>query len=159
MKVLLILCLLCSPLWAGEALLPQYQTPVPFTFGMFFDLSIKLYAAQLSDERARVEVFITRSGKLQMKVDVRQRYLPQVKKEAETWIEDYSRKLHDQMQKYANQIWKSFPELVSGEPYVSASDYLKTFVSLDGTMIGYSDGLKFLWRGRERDIRPVVNAW
>jgi len=156
---ILVLFFSCSLPFANEALILQYQKTIPFSFGLYYDMSLKIHALKYSDEKIRSEIFITQSGKLQLKLDFRRAQLPQDKKEAEQFIEDSSRKIHSEMHRFAISLWKVFPSLVDGEPYIEEDDYLKTFVSLDGSSIGFSDGMRFLWRSRERDNRPVTNSW
>ncbi len=156
---ILTLFFMVSTNFANEALILQYQKTIPFSFGLYYDMSLKLNALKYSDEKIRAEIFIAQSGKLQLKLDFRRTYLPQDKKLAEQFIEDSSRKIHSEMHKYAIALWKVFPGLVEGDPYIEEDDYLKTFVSLDGSSIGFSDGMRFLWRTRERDDRPVTNSW
>ncbi len=157
--LVLAFCFFSVKAESEELLLEEYRRPVPFTFGLYMDLSLKVKALQVSRPNYRVEAYIGQSGKLQVKIDFLRAMLPAQKDEAEQLIEDTSMKVHTQMLEFARGLWKTYSGMVQGEPFVSQDDYLRTLVYLDGSMIGFSEETRFMWKTVQRDPRPVTNTW
>jgi hypothetical protein len=162
-KFILITCLifLLTPCknYAGGALVNLYKTPVTFTFGILIDMNCKIFSNKHTKSLYNTQMYIGKSGIVQLHIKFKRSRLPVKKHEAEALIEDVSLKIKAEADEMIQGIWNLFPEEVPDEAFIGIKELVSGIVFLDLKQIGFADGNVFYWRKQKRPTQVITNSY
>jgi hypothetical protein len=159
MKNILILLILISSSFGNEALIELYRREIPMTFGLLMDLNAKMFSIKNQYSYLKTELYIGKSGNIQLHLEFERSKLPSSKDKAEQMIEDMSMKIKSQAEILVKDLWKIYPGELPYSAFADGKELVTTVVFLNGKQIGYSEENRFYWRTQPRPQGPVTNKW
>lgn len=144
---------------AGEELVNTYRVPVTITFGMWADLHFRLFSMQHTSPVHDVQLYLGKSGGVQLQLRYQRDRLPRKKVEAEGFIEDKSMKIKKEAEHLVQGLWAIYPQDVPEHVFADQNDIVNTFVFLNTEQIGFADGDIFYWKKKEIPTRVLTNKW
>ena len=140
---------------AGEELVNTYRVPVTITFGMWADLHFRFFSLQHSSEVHEVQLYLGKSGGVQLQLSYQRNRLPRKKVEAEAFIEDKSMKIKKEAEQLVQGLWAIYPKDIPEHVFADQNDIVNTFVFLNREQIGFADGDIFYWKKKEIPTRVL----
>ncbi len=145
--------------FAGDELLGLYKIPVPMTFGLLFDLHLKIFSLKYTDALHETRMYIGKSGGVQLHIRFQRDHLPLKKGSAEQFIEDKALKIKREADLLVQGLWNLFPKDIPETAFADQMDIVHSFVFLNGVRIGFADGDTFYWKKKQIPERVMTNKW
>ncbi|PCJ20399.1 MAG: hypothetical protein COB02_05030 [Candidatus Cloacimonadota bacterium] len=156
---LVLIILSQTSFFTENELVKLYQTPVTFSFGILIDMNCKIFSNKHTKVLYTTEMYIGKSGVIQLHIKFKRSRLPVTKREAESLIEDISLKVKTEADEMIQGLWRMFPKKVPDEAFLGIKELVSAIVFLDIKQVGFADGQKFYWRKKQRPTKVITNDY